>query len=243
MPELNKQKLSDIGGVMSYHAPLFSFNSIYDIDIGLVNLIRKKYLDERVFDPLFFKQPKLKIISDMYTRLESNPLTVFARPNISKEDLDDYYRQFLDKEYKFIYEECVSTEILNYIKMFESDTDYDITILCYTDYEVKIVKDEPILKNKKILRVNKELRLDKKTQGSYSEVFVKKVEEIELFPNAIDITFYISSFGPNFDPNHRPNSENPMIKETSVLVRNSLFPMNTFNIYDMYNGKYFERIE
>ena len=148
MADFNKNA---IGGVVSYHAPLFSFHSIYDIDIGLVNLIKEKYLDEKVFDLAFFQQPKLKIISDMYTRKNSNPLTVFAHPNISIEDLDDYYNQFLQKEYEYIYENCVSTEVLNYIKLFENDKDYDPSILCYNDYEVKIVKDEKAIQKLKII--------------------------------------------------------------------------------------------
>lgn len=232
-----------LGGVMSRHAPLFSFHSIYDIDIGLVNLIRERYLDERVFDPLFFKQNRLKIISDMYTRKESNPLSVFARPNISKEDLDDYYNQFLEKEYKYIYDECVSTEILNYIDIFEQDADFDATILCYNDYEIKIVKDESKLAKLKIIRPDSAGLIDIMVQRSFSEIFMKKVEEIDLFCNVIDVTFYIASFGPNFREGHSPKDANPALKETKVIEQNSILPMNVFNIYDMYNGKYFERIK
>ena len=227
------------GGVMSYHAPLFSFHSIYDIDIGLVNLIREKYLNEKVFDPLFFKQSKLKIISDMYKRKESNPLTVFAKSNISKDDLDDYYKQFLEKEYKYIYDECVSTEILNYINIFADDKEINPIVLCYNDYEEKIVKEEDKLKNVKIVRLNKDNTMNVSDQRSYSEFFVKRVEEIDIFNKVIDFSFYISSFRPNFEENSKGEL---VLKSTKMIEINIMIPSSSFNIYDMYNGKYFERI-
>ena len=229
----------EFGGVMSYHAPLFSFHSIYDIDIGLVNLIREKYLNDKVFDPLFFKQSKLKIISDMYRRTESNPLTVFAKPDISKEDLDDYYNQFLEKEYQYIYDQCVSTEILNYIDFFTEDKEINPTILCYNDYEQKIVKDETILKQLKIQRLDENNLLSVDIQRSYSEFYVKRVEELDIFDKVLDMSFYISSFGPNFELNDKNEK---VIKQTKVIDINTVCPINSFNIFDMYNGKYFERI-
>ena len=42
--------------------PVFSFYSLFDLDIGLMNLIEKEYLNKKVFDAEFFKLPNLKKI-------------------------------------------------------------------------------------------------------------------------------------------------------------------------------------
>ena len=229
----------EFGGVVDKHAPLFSFYSIFDIDIGLVNVIKKRYLNPKVFNTEFFDQPRLKIISEMYRRKEYNPLTVFAKDDISKEDLDAYYDDFLDKEYEGICDDSVITEVINYIDMFRSDRDINPTILCYRDYEVKIVKEEPRLSNAKILRLQPDGTIYVKDQRLFSEFYCKMVEEVDLFDKVIDLSFYISSFGPNFDYD---KEDNPTIKITNVIKQNIDFPANTFNIYDLYNGKYFEKL-
>lgn len=228
---------------MGNHAPLFSFHSIFDIDIGLVYLIKDKYLSEKVFDVSFFSKPKLDIIKAMYTRSDENPLTVFAKPGISKEDLDDYYTQFLDKEYEYIYENCVYGEVINFIDAFSDDNEINPSILCYNDYEVKIVKDNDVLKSLPIIRPNDKMELDLTTQRSYSEVFVKKVKETDLFIGAIDISMYISSFGPNFDRTNTSEGEIPMVILSKFIESNAVLPMNTILVFDMYNPKYFIRKE
>ena len=70
--------------------PLISFNSIYDLDIGLIKLIQNEYLDESIFDKNFFNRPLLSMIYDSYHRENFNPLTMFSKSK-DMELLDEYY--------------------------------------------------------------------------------------------------------------------------------------------------------
>ena len=84
-----------ISGVKVKMTPLISFHAIVDIDVGLINLIKQEYLDERVFNKDFFTQPIYAIIADRYYRKERNPLLVFAKNKKDTETLNGYYEVFL----------------------------------------------------------------------------------------------------------------------------------------------------
>ena len=68
-------------------APLISFNTIFDIDVGLIQLIYDEYLDPKVFNIDIFNKSLKDIIKLLYFRTEKNPLYLFANDNISKENL------------------------------------------------------------------------------------------------------------------------------------------------------------
>ena len=78
---------------------LIDFNCYIDTEVGLIRLIREKYLDEKVFNVDLLRSNLRIIIKMLMERKEVNPLYLFANKDISRKDLDDYYQQFMDEEY------------------------------------------------------------------------------------------------------------------------------------------------
>ena len=64
--DITKDMLPGASTPGASQTPLISFSSIYDLDIGLIRLIGREYLDESIFDVKFFNRPMISIIKDSY---------------------------------------------------------------------------------------------------------------------------------------------------------------------------------
>lgn len=209
-------------------APLISFTSIVDTDVGLVNLIRKEYLDTRVFEKSFFDMDFYKIIKSLYHRKERNLLYLFAKDKSNTELLDSYYNEFIERCMPEILQMSITTEVLSLVEYFNNSQEIKATILCYSEDQLKIIEDEPVLKkNRKVLFSN----LSERDKESFSQYFFKEVEEIENFKKCRNKTFYISSFRANF-------TEENDVKELDFL-KDIYRNINAINIFDMYNKDIF----
>lgn len=232
MSEINIESnlLSGVSTPDTKQFPLISFNCIYDIDIGIMNLIQESYLDTTVFNKDFFNKPFLHRIYDIYTRTEYNPLTVFANHNISKTDLDDYYHQFIEFKMPELIDKCVTTEMLNLLSSFEDSKEIFPTIIFYDKFQ----KDE--LEHHKILSKYPNIyfkNIPEQILKKYSQIFVKDIQELDNYckiPGCV--TYYISSFGCNF------NAETQELKKDKCIETIITYGFNhCISIFDMYNMK------
>ena len=147
-------------------APLISFDSIVDTDVGLVNLIRKEYLDTKVFNKDFFDMQFYEILKQLYHRKEKNLLYLFAIDTSNTELLDSYYNEFMERCMPQILEMSITTEILTLIDQFNSSQEIKSTILCYSEDQLRIIQEEPTLKkNRKVLLSD----LTEKEKQSFSQ--------------------------------------------------------------------------
>ena len=53
-------------GGANHLAPLISFDTIFDLDIGLIQLIYSEFLDPKIFHIDFFQRNLIDIIKDIY---------------------------------------------------------------------------------------------------------------------------------------------------------------------------------
>ena len=164
-------------------APLISFDTIVDIDFGLINLIYTNYLDESVFDINFFLDNTKNIIAKLYLRKEINPLYIIAKKDIERERLDNYYVEFMNEKITDIYNLSITTEVLNMIQTFNQSQEIVPTILCYNEEQLEALKDEDILAdNQKVLLSS----LTPKDKESFTQFFFKDINEITPF---LDLKF------------------------------------------------------
>lgn len=217
-------KDSILGGATAKLAPLISFYTIVDTDIGLMNLIHNEYLDKTVFDETFFDKDFYDKIYSLYRRKEKNPLLVFAKDKSNVELLDSYYKEFIETCESKILSYSITTEILSLIDTFNISQEIVPVILCYSEDQMKILEDEPKLsKNRKVLLSS----LSESEKKAFTQYFFRDMEEIEPFKECIAKTFYISSRDINL------NDESSDIKDDhiiEVLLKNR----NNINIFDMY---------
>lgn len=213
-----------LGGANVKLAPLISFNCIVDEDIGLVNLIRKDYLDDKVFNKDFFDMEFYEILKALYYRKEENPLYLFAKEGISRDTLDSYYLEFKEKCEREILDMSITTEIFNLIDFFNTSQDIIPSILCYTQNQLDIIEQEQTMKkNHKILFS----KLSEKDKKSFSQFYFKYIKDIEPFINIKLRAFYISRAGLNINDDENDVRDYDFMER---FYRN----YNSISLFDLY---------
>lgn len=222
----NKTSINN-GGVMSdYMTPLISFNTIFDLDYGLIQLIKESYFDQSVFQKDYFiRSSRINdILVDLYCREAKNPLYIMAKEEIDKDLLDQYYGEFLLKEQEAIHSHCITTSVLWMVKSFNESQVIKPYILCFNDIDVKYVKDEPFLK--KIPIIMKDELISK--IDLISSFYFKDVDEAETIQDkARSKNIYFASYGPNLSGNDLCNPD--LINK---LIKNN----NQIGVFDYYDS-------
>lgn len=214
-----------ISGIPGRMAPLISFYTIFDLDIGLIQLIFDEYLDPNIFDIKFFQRSLKDIIRDIYYRKDENLLYMFSKESVKREVLDEYYKEFKETCMDKILDKCITTEIINMISLFKSTKEITPTILYYTDKQKELLDDEPDLINIPKIRLD---QTDSNALKSYSQYYVKNIDELEPFCEYRGKTFYISNYGLNL------NKESNDIKD-DILLSKIAKNINNINLFSLYN--------
>lgn len=213
-------------------APLISFYTIVDIDVGLIRLIKREYLNPSAFDIEFFKRPLINIIHDLYYRKMQNPIYLFAKDNIEKEKIDQYYSDFLNEKMDDILDLSVTTAMEDLIELFADSSEIIPTILCYTEEQINILNNTD--KYKKYTKVL--LRdLGKTMKYSYTQYYFNLISEAEYFLDAKNKSFYFSTCGRNL------NEDDSDIIESSIIGSLISKSLNQVSLIDLYNKKELER--
>jgi hypothetical protein len=206
--------------------PLFSFDSIIDTDIGLMNLVMKDYLDPKIFDIDFFKKPLAERIHDIYYREDVNPLYIFSTDeNKYKELLDICYKEFMSSEYNSILKYSVTTEVMTVLDLFKSEQGITPFILYYNDAQLELLENQNNLKG--ITKVPFK-GMTKKEINSYSQIYFKTIEEAKGFINVKDKSLYFSTCGLNI---HKDTED---LMNENMIIKLLAHSNNRINLYSMY---------
>ena len=222
--------LNIMNGTKNKLVPLISFYSIFDIDFGLINLICNEYLDKSVFNIDLIKSKDTKsIISLLYNRKDNNPLYCIANKDIDKNILDKYYEEFIDRKIQDIYNLSITTEVLNMIQKFNESQEITPIILCYSQEQIDVANEEPVLENnQKILFDN----IRKKDLDTISQLYFKDINEAKPFDNLKYKTFYFSTYGSNFKDGDFRNFD---------LAEKILRNQNNISLFDIYKQELIEK--
>lgn len=220
------------GGANNTLAPLISFDTLVDTEIGLVRLIYDEYNGTELFDTSFYEQSVFKTVHDLYNRENTNPLTVFAnKDHVLYKKIDEYYKEFIETRIKDILKLSITTLIAPMIDNFNNSQEINPTILCYSQDQIDILQGEDYLKDNKKVLLSSLTENDKK---KYNQFFLKRVEEIEPFKNLTSKTFYISTFALNFDKEKSSDGNEGFIFKSSDLIDHLIKNRNQISIFDMY---------
>ena len=208
---------------------LISFNALYDIDIGLIELVRERYSNKNVFNHEKLYQPNIIILAEMYSRKDKNPLYMFANEDISKEDLDSYYKEFLEKEYSAIYEKAIYTDLINLINVIRADKSMDVTISYYDDNQKKYLENDNYTKSIRKIDVKDIYKNDKSFK--YDFVYLQSLDELIHYYMLESSLVYIARYGFNLNEDGSYfNLDNDSLKIFDALNRN-----NHIGVYEPYN--------
>ena len=205
---------------------LMDFNCYIDTEIGLIRLIQNKYLDSRVFNKKILFSGSKYLLSALIERKEFNPLYIIANDNISREDLDDYYKEFMETEYESILNYSYITEVENFINLLKTEPAIHITFLCNSELEANLIKNLKSLN----VKYNIIFKNDNNDKSNYSTYYFKYVTDDLLdyiFPFK---NYYFSKYKLNF------NDELDFEKRNYIDVINKMG--GEVRIMDLYNRVY-----
>lgn len=227
---MNPSKLV-ISGADNKMAPLISFHTIFDIDVGLIQLIFDEYLDPKVFNKKFFYRPLIDIIRDLYYRKKENILNLFTNEDVDQEILDNYYKEFLNICMDKILDRSITTEIINMISIFNNTSEINPTILYYNKKQKELLDDEPLLKKNKKVCLSE---LNSERRKSFSQYYFKYIDELTPFAQCRAKTFYISNHGLNL------NETQDDIKDSDLIIK-IIKGRNQIGIFNLYNEEILRR--
>lgn len=209
--------------------PLLSFDTILDLDTGLVNLIKDQYLDTDIFNKELLSLHENDLYSYIYFRPCINPLFTIRNSNMELNEeniklLDDYYMEFMETKYEDILKYSRRTSMVNLVETFNTSKDIKVSIMVQNELEEKQIKTNDILSKIPIVYIDNII-----DDNSYNQIYLKYIYDIELFDELpSNITFYFSDCGVNLDEGFK-------IKKQNVdYIKKAVSNKNQFSIYNMY---------
>ena len=209
---------------------LIDFDCYIDTEIGLIRLIRDKYLDDKVFNIDLINSNLRLIIKMLIERKEYNPLYLFANTDVSKEDLDDYYEQFMDIEYDNILSRSVTNEINNWINLLKTEPSIHISFLCHNQKQRNMLSSSESLRGNTFILEKQDIDLSKYTQFYFK--YISEDIEKYIFPYK---TYYFSRYLLNFTDDY--DLKYPKIIDKIIYNRGEI------QILDLYNKIYLEGVQ
>lgn len=207
---------------------LIDFDCYVDTDIGLIRLIKERYLDVKVFNKDLLDSNMINIIKLLYNRKDRNPLYLFANEGVSKNDLDDYYKEFLEVEYDGILKYSVTTEIKSLINLFRTEPSIHVTFLCKNQKEKNLLVKDPSLQGYSFILENDQ-RVDfSKFYSFYFKYLDERIDKY-IYPYK---TYYFSKYKINFTDDFRLLDDN--------MVDKIMYNHGEIEIMDLYNMELIE---
>ncbi len=177
---------------------LVEFDSIIDIDLGLLYLMKNEYNPDFLKPGILISNDENFFKCELLTRKFFNPLSVILKDEYSG-DIDKLYSEILESEYdkilKYSKPNSMFTMVYNYIKL-QSDI-IDVTILCKNEEEKQLIKS--ILSGVRVIISKKE---DIKLQP-YDTMFVKDYCDILRYRNLKQKNIYILRYNFNLEPSFK----------------------------------------
>jgi hypothetical protein len=207
---------------------LIDFNCIVDTEIGMINLIKDKYLDDSVFNKDIIMGSLESIILLLIERKDPNPLYLFANDNIDRKDLDDYYREFMTQEYNSVLKYSITTGLSNLIYLFKTEPGIHVTFLCESNVEKQLLLSIEDFKECNIVLYD-DNTID---FSQYSTYYFKYITDQVLNFMYDYKTYYFSKYLLNFD--NEFNLIRPDIINKIIAKRGEV------EIIDLYNKSYLE---
>lgn len=209
---------------------LIDFDCYIDTEVGLIRLIREKYLDEKVFNTDLLRSNLRVIIKMLMERKEVNPLYLFANEDISRKDLDDYYQQFMDEEFDSILSRSVTTEIAHWIQLLKSEPSIHITFLCHNQKERNVLVQEEFLRGKQFI-----LDTDNVDYSKFTQFFFKYISD--------DLDKYIFNYKTYYFSKYLLNFTDDFNMKCPELIDKIMYKSSEIEILDLYNKIYLEGVQ
>lgn len=116
---------------------IIPFNMIFDTEMGLMKLIEFHYTKSDIFNyDVLGKDDLTKLY--LIQRDNWNPLSILCDESVSQEDMDDMYKQFMQREYSKILLYSPNTALYDMLNLVYRNEQIKITVVCNTEEELDL---------------------------------------------------------------------------------------------------------
>lgn len=209
---------------------LIPFDLVVDLDIGLLKLVRFEYSNNDYFYKGILQGMDDCLRYALMTREDPNPLSIAAVNPDDHETLDEFYKQFMEREYIKIMNLSQDTAISDLTKVSgmtsASDRIVRITIMCRSEEEKKLINLRKMNPFRVIVSSPEKVDL-----SQYKALFVKNAYDLDMYRNVEALNLYIANYGFNLvkDPSHSNTPGLPI----DIVAKYS--KDNEINIFTVYN--------
>jgi len=214
------------------NTPLFTFDSIYDTDFGLLNYIFREYFDTSIFSEEFFATHDTvdKMVKALANRDQENPLLLAMNDKTNYSLADELYEEFYRKKYKEILILSMPTGISDLIELLDSESGVNIGVLICRPEERFFLKAINLSEKLHIIDINN--KEDLGLVGMYNQIYFKScndrfITNIKLLDLIYEKNVYIPRYPFNLNEEGSIYITIPIIK----LQMNRC----TFFQYDIYD--------
>ena len=209
--------------------PIMTFENIVDTEVGLLKLINERYHNTDTFYWSIMEAPTKVQLWLLYSRKRKNPLTIMAKDIEHLDVLDDYYKEFMEKEYVYILKNSIVTNIYNAVKTFVTIKGIKPIIVCNNNIEANYLRklDKETFSKCDIIV---EPKYDKAITDFNDIIYLKNVDEIiPILANAQYRHIYLAGYRYNFDDNERQS----LLHDFAILISG----LEDVKIYEPYNDE------
>jgi hypothetical protein len=173
--------------------PLYNFKTIFDIDFGLIRLIRDEYR-ANIFDLSVLDLPDQELKQKLVDRTDMNPLSICIETDMDGEEMMDLYNQFINQRYPDILERSAFTGIG---ELFVSSpvvlSDITTSVVFSNDLERAHLKKK--LKEAKIDMEYKEYDQKNMNCKGFDPIVIKDCTELADYRNYDGHMIYLPRYG------------------------------------------------
>lgn len=173
--------------------PLFDFESVFDIDYTLIQLIQNKFKGSDYFNSVINEDP-ITIRMLLRDREDINPLSIILKENYLDSERE-LYDELIKKYYKDIYRNIAYTEISNFFTTLSVSDKAIINpmMVCRNGFEEYLAKTLQVKTDRLSI-----VKPDKIKSADFSAYFVKSTESLkENCPDIKSKTIFLLDYGFN----------------------------------------------
>lgn len=217
--------MNEILSGIQKQTPLICADTLIDLDMGLINLVLKEYWNDNVFE--LHVNRYMELINMVYYRDDPNPLYVLMKDEKYRSFLDGCYLEFTSTKEEEIIQNVISTGMVEACQQFRDSGEVRPTIVYFSDYQLDGLLRIPNMHKIPMIHYRLLDPINNDIHEAYSDIFVKSIEELLLFPNLHTNTIYVSSCGINIDYKERGLRKSGILEEARKQK-------NSISVFDMY---------
>lgn len=223
--------------VRSSHV-LIEFDTIVDVDYGILCTIYEKYYDTDIFSKQLLELSPEEWLGLLHDNPKENPISVLVEPEYEPY-IDDYLRQLKAENLEHIYKKACFTNMIRFIyNAINTNRLCIVDILCRSrgEYDImkKFLKDQDA-NHYHILLHTTDNPFNAK---QYDTIFIKNAKSLFKYTNLEEKQILIAELMYNIDEDMYWREEGIVPKKLYTALHSESNTINTFRLYD-YNKNYF----